>query len=65
MARDPDEKICLLCKKTMVKQKTDFTYLGHSFHTDVLRCPDCGQVYIPEDLVNSRMKEVETLLEDK
>ena len=49
----------------MVKQKTDFTYLGQSFHTDVLRCPDCGQVYIPEDLVNSRMKEVETLLEDK
>ncbi len=65
MTHDPDEKICLLCKKTMVKQKTDFAYLGHSFHTDVLRCPDCGQVYIPEDLVNSRMKEVETLLEDK
>jgi hypothetical protein len=49
----------------MEKRKADFEYLGHRFFTDVLRCPDCGQVYIPEELVDTRMKDVETLLEDK
>lgn len=46
-------------------RKTHFQYLGHAFHTDILRCPKCGEVYIPESLVNKRMAEVEMLLEDK
>lgn len=65
MAEDQTDKICQLCQKKMVKRRTDFEYLGHHFFTDLLRCPDCGQVYIPEELVNTRMKDVETLLEDK
>lgn len=57
--------ICCSCQKEMIPQKTDFTYLGHSFYTDVLRCPECGNVYIPEQLVKGRMAEVEMELEDK
>jgi uncharacterized protein with PIN domain len=65
MAEDQSLKICQLCKKKMEKRKVDFQYLGHRFFTDLLQCPDCGQVYIPEELVKTRIKEVETLLEDK
>lgn len=57
--------ICYKCKKQMVLKKTYFNYLGHSFFTDILRCPDCGEVYIPEDLVKGRISEVEMQLEDK
>ncbi|WP_419657082.1 hypothetical protein Dvar_62170 [Desulfosarcina variabilis str. Montpellier] len=65
MAADKPNKICQLCQKRLEKQKVDFEYLGNHFFTDLLRCPDCGQVYIPEELVKTRIREVETLLEDK
>lgn len=65
MPEDKPDKICQLCQKKMVKKKVDFQYLGQRFFTDLLRCPDCGQVYIPEELVKTRIVEVETLLEDK
>jgi len=46
-------------------KRVDFDYLNQFFHTDALRCPECGMVYIPEDLVEGKMAEVETSLEDK
>jgi hypothetical protein len=63
----PEKKklICCKCNKELELVKTDFTYLGHSFFTDVPRCPECGQVFISEDLVKGRMKDVEMQLEDK
>jgi hypothetical protein len=36
-----------------------------SFPADILRCPECGQVYSPEDLVKGRIAAVEMQLEDK
>lgn len=57
--------ICHGCQVPLEPRKTDFTYLGHSFYTDVLRCPKCGQVFIPEELAKGRIAEVETQLEDK
>ena len=57
--------ICNLCSVPLEKMHTDFEYLGHSFHADTLRCPQCGQVYLPEELVRGRMAEVEYELEDK
>ena len=38
---------------------------GHNFHTDILCCPKCGEVFLPEPLVTGRMAEVERELEDK
>lgn len=57
--------ICCKCNKKLEPKKADFTYLGHSFFTEILRCPDCGEVFIPEDLVKGRIAMVEMELEDK
>ena len=60
-----EKLICCRCNKELVPTQTFFDYLGHNFHTDILRCPECGEVYIPESLVQGRMAEVEQELEDK
>ena len=57
--------VCCKCDKNMEPAKTQFSYLGHAFSTEVLRCPSCGQVFIPEELARGRMSEVEMTLEDK
>lgn len=44
---------------------TQFTYLGHSFSSELLSCPVCGEVFIDEELVKGRIALVETELEDK
>ena len=60
-----EKLICCRCNKELVPTQTFFDYLGHNFHTDILRCPECGEVSIPESLVKGRMAEVEQELEDK
>jgi ribosomal protein S27AE len=57
--------VCGKCGVPLVPMKTQFGYLGHTFHTEVPCCPKCGRVFIPEDLAKGRMMEVETSLEDK
>lgn len=57
--------ICNKCQKELVPTKTYLSYLGHSFFTDILKCPECGEVYIPEDLAKGRIADVEMQLEDK
>jgi predicted RNA-binding Zn-ribbon protein involved in translation (DUF1610 family) len=62
---EKEEIICYTCQKELEPIKTFFSYLGHSFSVDVLKCPQCGEMYIPEAMVKGRMAEVEMLLEDK
>lgn len=57
--------ICYKCQKELELKKTEFTYLGHTFFNEVPRCPQCGMVYISEELVRNRISEVEMQLEDK
>ena len=57
--------ICRRCGVALTEAKTEFSYLTYTFHTELLRCPVCRQVFIPEDLVKGRMAEVEAELEDK
>jgi hypothetical protein len=57
--------MCNRCQAKLEPMKTQFSYLGHSFHTEVPVCPICGQVFISEELASGRMVEVETSLEDK
>lgn len=57
--------ICDRCKAVMVELEVEFSYLNRSFRHKVPRCPECGQVYIPEELAAGRMSEVEKNLEDK
>ena len=57
--------ICNQCNLELVPTNANFSYLGHSFRAEVPRCPGCGQVFIPEELVKGRIAEVEMELEDK
>ncbi|HTX73819.1 MAG TPA: hypothetical protein VMC79_13395 [Rectinemataceae bacterium] len=63
----PDESplICDSCGVALEARKVDFSYLGHSFYTELPVCPRCGQVFISEELARGRIAEVEMELEDK
>ena len=62
---ETNEMICFRCQKKLEPSKVYLSYLGHSFFADLLKCPGCGEVYIPEDLVRRRINEAEKQLEDK
>ena len=57
--------ICNKCKTPLELTRVRFKYLDKHFEHKVDRCPDCGQVFIPEDLAKGRMAEVEKKLENK
>jgi uncharacterized protein with PIN domain len=56
--------MCDRCKVNLEMADVNFSYLEHSFRHRVPRCPECGQVYLSEELVE-RVKEVEANFEDK
>ncbi len=56
---------CGKCNEELVAKKTVFSYLGHTVAHEVMACPRCGKIFIPEDLAEGRMAEVEEQLEDK
>ena len=57
--------ICAKCGVPLEMKKTAFQYLGYEIYEDLPRCPQCGQVYLDEQLVRGRMHEVEVEVEDK
>ncbi|MEG2174098.1 MAG: hypothetical protein RR135_01255 [Oscillospiraceae bacterium] len=57
--------LCVKCHCPLQIARVDFVYLGHSFHTDLPRCPSCGAVYVSKELADGRMSDVEVQLEDK
>lgn len=63
-AQEP-ELLCAKCRQTLTLGKIDAGYLGSSFPVELLRCPGCGFVYVPEDLALGKMLQVEQALEDK
>lgn len=65
MADEKKAVICFKCKIELQPMKTYLSYLGHSFYADILKCPQCGVVFIPEELVKKRISDVEEQLEDK
>lgn len=56
---------CGKCNLALTGKKASFTYLGHTFSHEVPRCPKCGKVFIPRELAEGKMAEVELQLEDK
>ena len=40
-------------------------YLDTIIKVELLTCPRCGQVFVPESLARGRMAEIEQILEDK
>ncbi len=62
---DQTEWLCANCNVPLVVGKVDVAYLDNAFPVDLLKCPNCGLVLIPEDLALGKMLEVEKQLEDK
>lgn len=63
-----EEKQILICDRCNVElelKELTFSYLGEKMYYKVLRCPICGQVYIPESLVDEKIRKVEESLEEK
>jgi rubredoxin len=56
---------CADCNLPLTAGKVDISYMGNSFQVELLRCPNCGLVMIPEELALGKMAEVEKSLEDK
>jgi uncharacterized protein with PIN domain len=61
----PRRLFCHRCNLELIPMEAQFSYLQRSFRQKALRCPECGQIFIPESLAEGRMKEVETALEEK
>lgn len=61
----PAPWICASCKIRLEPAKVSIAYLDSAFPVDLLKCPQCGVVWIPEELALGRMAEVEKTLEDK
>jgi hypothetical protein len=62
---EPAPWICATCNIPLKPAKVNIAYLGNAFPVDLMKCPQCGMVWIPEDLALGRMAEVEKTLEDK
>ena len=60
-----EKLICDKCNVEMQLIEVQFKYLSRSFRYKVPRCPQGGQVSLPEELVNGRMSEVEAMIEEK
>jgi hypothetical protein len=56
---------CANCGVPLELGKVNIAYLGSSFPVELLKCPNCGLVLIPEELALGKMAEVEKALEDK
>ncbi|MDL2279690.1 DNA-binding protein [Desulfovibrio sp. OttesenSCG-928-G11] len=56
---------CGRCGKALERLPVDIVYMGSSFQVDLPRCPDCAFTYIPPELAEGKMLEVEHILEDK
>ncbi len=56
---------CGKCNTPLEVKQVNVEYMGNAFPANLLRCPTCGMVLIPEELAMGKMVEVEKSLEDK
>ena len=60
-----DGVYCFRCGVALISDKVHMQYLRSAFPTQVLKCPDCGLIYIDENTVMTKALEVERALEEK
>jgi hypothetical protein len=60
-----DKWICAKCSCPVEVGPIKAMYLSGNFDVELLRCPVCKNVLVPEDLALGQMLEVEQGLEDK
>lgn len=56
---------CTRCNLPLEPAKITLSYMRSTFPTTLLRCPQCGQCYLPEELALGPAQEVEASLEEK
>lgn len=56
---------CAGCNRPLEPAEVKVTYLNSVFSVELMVCPGCGFVLVPESLAVGKMLEVEQLLEDK
>lgn len=57
--------LCMKCGVYLKPGNVTLSYLGSSFPVELYKCPQCGLVFIPEELATGKMDKVEKSLEDK
>ncbi len=57
--------ICAQCQIPLKPGKAHITYMKSTFPVELLSCPKCHAVYVPEELALGKMLEVEKTLEEK
>ncbi|MCT4507584.1 MAG: DNA-binding protein [Tepidibacter sp.] len=60
-----EEWICQKCNYPVREGRVKAIYLSGNFEVELLKCPICKNVLVPEDLAIGKMLEVEKGLEDK
>ena len=60
-----EELICGKCGIPLRLETVNLSYLGNGFPVELPCCPDCGTVFIPEELATGKILDVEQALEDK
>lgn len=61
---EESKMICSRCNKAMVLKTLTFSYLGKNGTVETLRCPECGRVYISEELREGYIHTLEFFLEE-
>jgi len=56
---------CKKCRVPLEIKKVNFGYLKQNFFAEIPACPMCGQIYVPEELAEGKMADVEKNLEEK
>lgn len=57
--------LCVKCGEYLKTGSVTLEYLGNNFPVELYKCPQCGLVFIPENLATGKMQQVEKMLEDK
>ncbi len=57
--------LCANCNLPLQTAQVDVAYMDNAFPVELLKCPNCGLVFVPEELALGKMVEVEKQLEDK
>ena len=58
-------RVCAKHKVPLVPRQVTLSYLDAAFPVTLPACPECGLLYIPEELATDKILHVEQSLEDK
>jgi hypothetical protein len=56
---------CYQCRRPLVVKPIAVSYMGNRFNAELPQCPQCGFVFVSEEIAMGKMAEVERILEDK